>query len=815
MNFKNQVKKFGFSLMEILIAVFIVAILALLTKPIIDKQINRTDEFSYYLAYKTVEKMAGQIVALGDPNESAATLLLDEDVKVASNEHKGSFVDYLKEKYDNSPINTFIVSIGTKFSNTQAYILSKFVPKSVADSDFQYEMVTQPWGNWESDDYDHIWLGYQVCKLGFNYKYIRSSKQVKNPITGANETIYTHYNATHFDNCCGYTKACNGQEKNQAIAEDLFGGPYADFCKDAYSNDLVTAITSQADQPSAKSFCEGSFSSHCYDNTSISINNVNHAVTVEFLGESNEDAEDEEEDDVEEGDQDTGIGADEEVHEAPASADYGRCMISTTFQSASYNQDSEQFTAQRPEFPTSWCTSNGYTNMTNDAAPDSIDCVCSAGYILSANNEKVCLKTCPLKGQLPYAKYVNGSYERECCSTDFDEKNNKCCPAKSSYNPASTQTNPCECISGYRMDNNVCVLENCPPGSQIDKANDVCIVNPPIIKGQRFCDLIAENWNISDSTCNTFQATGNPKMSVYKEVFEAAKGNNNKYLSVSSKSGAFNSLTPNIVFANGLKLWILGDKAASIAGLSYYADDIKERQNMCARVPNISTKEACNSTTGQFFCKSENVCLKLESSSVDKLGDARACCATTDMSGLQASAEEAGKDWKTDARSYAIPGFTVFVDINGDKGNGTLWEDVYPFYIGANGVVYPAYPLDGKKEAESVSNLLYTGGNSEKFLPVDVYYYDTDGNDASHRVTAFSGVSYARGACSARNISKYSPYCLNLGKKFNAGNGWTGAGVTGPTLEGDEYIQVDDDTSRNPCDHRNCYVAVRRKMKSL
>ena len=37
MDFKNRMKKMGFSLMEILIAIFIVAILAMVTVPIINR----------------------------------------------------------------------------------------------------------------------------------------------------------------------------------------------------------------------------------------------------------------------------------------------------------------------------------------------------------------------------------------------------------------------------------------------------------------------------------------------------------------------------------------------------------------------------------------------------------------------------------------------------------------------------------------------------------------------------------------------------------------------------------------------------------
>ena len=101
--------------------------------------------------------------------------------------------------------------------------------------------------------------------------------------------------------------------------------------------------------------------------------------------------------------------------------------------------------------------------------------------------------------------------------------------------------------------------------------------------------------------------------------------------------------------------------------------------------------------------------------------------------------------------------------------------------------------------------ILYIGGNSEKQLPVDVYYYITSG-DNRKKVLAFPNVSFARAMCSARKISKYTPYCLNLGEKYqNTEN-----------LKGTEYIANDDvATSKNPCDKNNCFIVVKRKSKQF
>ena len=44
MSFRNNIKKSAFTLAEIVIALFIVAILALVTLPVINRQLEKTDE---------------------------------------------------------------------------------------------------------------------------------------------------------------------------------------------------------------------------------------------------------------------------------------------------------------------------------------------------------------------------------------------------------------------------------------------------------------------------------------------------------------------------------------------------------------------------------------------------------------------------------------------------------------------------------------------------------------------------------------------------------------------------------------------------
>ena len=545
--------------------------------------------------------------------------------------------------------------------------------------------------------------------------------------------------------------------------------------------------------------------------------------TVDVVFEANESGDDE--DDEEEG------------GTSSLNTDYysevaGNCEVTSEYMHTSYDEDENQHVVAREIFKSDWCNKNGFYqmyNMGSEQEPTTIDCQCdpysSLDLVLSTNSEKACVPKCNNVGELPYVKMTknasgkityNGS---RCCSTDFNAKKNDCCPEKSLYNPT---TEKCECVSGYEMNaaGDKCDLVDCPAGSH-KTADGVCVINPPITSGKRFCEEIGKHWNLSgEPSCNTFTAVDG--LSANSAVYNAALGQDNKtYLSVNSKIGAFKNIAPNVEFSNGLKMWILGDKAASIPGLSYFAPTMKSTQNMCIKKQMTKHTAIECYNAGGYFCKSENTCLVLDNDSKSVIRDARTCCAAPDMSDLQAAAEAAGEDWLKDPSAYAISGFTVFVDINADKGEGTLWEDVFPFFITADGAVYPAYPLDGNKSVGAEHTALYNGGNSDKLLPVDVYYYKSS-SDSRLRQVAFSSVSYARAICSARKMSMNTPYCMNLGGNFKGGDGFsstncpTEGGCTSSTkLNGTNYLYVTGKESRNPCDHYNCFVSVRRKLRSF
>ncbi len=94
-------------------------------------------------------------------------------------------------------------------------------------------------------------------------------------------------------------------------------------------------------------------------------------------------------------------------------------------------------------------------------------------------------------------------------------------------------------------------------------------------------------------------------------------------------------------------------------------------------------------------------------------------------------------------------GYTVYVDIDGEKGDSLLWSDVYPFYITLSGKVIPAY---------DTSNLQQSGGDSVKHLQVSVERetYDS-GKRRIDWVT--KSVSFKEGACLAGYVGSATQYC--------------------------------------------------------
>lgn len=828
MNLKNYRKKSGFSLMEIALAVLIVAILTLVLTPVIHRQLEKSEEYSYYLAYRTVEKLGGQIVALGDPAEEVMV-------------HKSpSFKNYLIAQFNTRKVkfNRFIAKTTKQLANSEKYVFKKLFPKATA-AYTEFDAAT-----WYNFDYDEeIWLRYAVCN---------HPGQIVKQTTEHNETVEnedgtsstnTSYSSSYYQKedlvtdgsgsgCMGILAsdtptAGAGEESllHGELKSLLFSNMYCTDDSGTSTSAIAAMIPDQtkwirkkdmapntkilAEEkrketvdgeqvdveyvkiygPDARAICNA-YAGKC--SSSVTINDMTYNVSVRYVSSSSSisDACDPGDPDCEDDE-----GADGNMYESDPP---GQCVLTVSYTTSDAG-GGVSVSVGSPSFSADWCSRNGYVNMTNVAASSGgIDCQCIANHYLTGNNEKVCHTACPV-GQTLYASGTS----KLCCDGDFNTKTETCCGVNSVYNGGDR----CECITGWLLDasTGLCTIPgDCPKGTQ--KASDgTCVANPPIIRADRFCELVGENWNTSSISCASLAG------GTRNDVYNAATGSNGRYLSISAPIGGFKNIQPNIVLANGLKMWILGDKTASIPGLSFYSDPSVADHNICKKVTLASqTKEACLATDHGYFCGADNNCFTLTPSSFTAAGtrlhDARGCCVSSDVSDYHKAALDAGDPqlYKKEPTVYAINGFTVFVDINGDKGSSTLWDDVYPFFISANGKVYPGYPLDASKETTG-PNSLYLGGNSEKQLPVDVYYYeDSDGGEARKKKIAFSNVSFARGMCSARRISKYTPYCMNLGKKYNPGSGM-----------GVDYIEKepDDPGNKNPCDKHACYVSVRNKLR--
>lgn len=96
-------------------------------------------------------------------------------------------------------------------------------------------------------------------------------------------------------------------------------------------------------------------------------------------------------------------------------------------------------------------------------------------------------------------------------------------------------------------------------------------------------------------------------------------------------------------------------------------------------------------------------------------------------------------------------GYTVYVDIDGEKGNSEKWVDVFPFYVTLSGMVIPAYDED---------NPGVYGGDNRNFLQVSI---EDEVIDNGRRKTKWlaKSVSYKEAACGSGYIGANTPYCKN------------------------------------------------------
>ena len=734
--FNDKIKK-AFTLMEIGMGLLVLSILVIVCIPIITNQVKKTDEYSYYLAFKTVEKMGSQIVAFGDP-EGVAT----------NNENTGAYYNSPKKqsKFANLTDKVF------KFFNPKAYAVSD-TSKLLSFPSYEYDYVRVCLGNShvmkESDEHaTNYWTENEITSVQ-NEEYCRNLK------FNSNDKIKKRFMCPN-----GLTKISSAQLLEK----------------------LMNSIDTNNKMEDLQNFCK-----YISDNCENSTYNVvklaadNEKITYECY-----------------------------VNVADPDAEY-------THPNLGQNSD------VAPSSPLICDSQFGTKGMTNNASGGSLLCSCDAAHPVKAiNNKNICCAT-PTTGKYAYYSHKSASCVN-CALGAFNEKTEVCCPDNASYN---SSLGKCVCKEGYTPDSDsnltVCNMSGstCPAGSHLENSNCTdnckCISNAPIIKAQRFCELVSYYWNTSSHKCNTFFEDDG--VGYYSSLFSAITANNTPYLSASAVEGAFRNIEPNITFANGLMMWILSDKSASIPGLSYNPEGFTPKINTCKI---LSDTQEASCTEPSYYCKNEEKCLTITRGEGENiLKDARNCCSTSNLSDLVFLYE--GKDYLRDLRTYAINGFTVFVDINGKKdndelgGGGTLWKDVFPFYVSSNGNVYPGYPLNAAKAAKPEegtegsegnynttkdSSALYQGGNSS-YLSTDVFYYDiVDGRRT--KINVYPSVPYARALCLAGEISAYTPYCQNLGSKFRIVGDKSYSRI-------DQFVYSDD----NPCYKHSCFVKLKNKIKFL
>ena len=756
-NIYKKLKK-AFSLLELSICILIVSVIIVVCVPIVTNQLKKTDEYSYFLAFKTVETLGSQIVALGDPDVSGGSWNL---------KNRKSYVD------DNI--------------NTSRYIanrIDEFTRKHSQKANAQRTTLL----SWPSYEYDMARLCNHNVNVIIDYLYL-AGNILKPEDLGANPEALDQWYA---ENCSLYN--------SESRIKKRFG------CNNPYTGNStgITLLDFQNSTFFAKEFCEQVIGPECLTlyngyNVQYEYKNITLNQALNIPGSN-----------------------------VPI---YGQCIVYLDDEEDTQTGASGVATLDDDflDVANTACSGLGYFNMGGTLQAGCSQCTGTLSFP-AVNHPNVCCPA-PETGKVQYS-YIDDEGAIQCTSCivgAFNEQTNECCPDNSYY---SRTIGHCACQQGFVSQVNAqtgqteCNAVNstnfrCPGGYHAAQngTDNICVVNPPIIRAGRFCELIAANYNISSSNCTTFSAVTEGGDTVYYNaaLYNAITANTTPYLSAKSIEGAFNNLTPNIVFSNGLKLWILGDKAASIAGLSFDPTSYTPNINACVEHDTVYTKDACDTLASgdtnkvAYFCPGSNNCFTLNSgTSTTKLSDARSCCPTVDYDDLIPLYP--ANLYLTEPRVYAINGFTVFVDITGDKditqGGGTLWKDVFPFYVSADGSVYPGYPLNGKKTFSGLGNEgilgVYQGGNSS-MLNSDVYYYDIieDGdNTVRKKVMAYNSIPYSRALCFSLKVSAFTPYCQNLGQNFRGG---------GTYSKLDQYIYSND----NPCWKHRCYIHVKNKIKYL
>ena len=122
----------------------------------------------------------------------------------------------------------------------------------------------------------------------------------------------------------------------------------------------------------------------------------------------------------------------------------------------------------------------------------------------------------------------------------------------------------------------------------------------------------------------------------------------------------------------------------------------------------------------------------------------------TEIAVLAGNTQGGTYDGVPNTNSY---GYTVYVDIDGVRGDSQLWSDVYPFYITLSGKIIPAYDK---------ANPGVSGGDSTHHLQVSVQYEDYSSGNRRMKWLSKS-TSFKEGACLSGYVGDATPYCKDSG----------------------------------------------------
>ena len=165
MNIFCRSKKRGFTLGELAIAVLILGILILLCIPIVSRQGQRSEEFSYYMAYKTIEKMSGQIASVPQIRKiedgTAMNYTPMDSTKIAGKFPSASIY---------APAKNFLKSFYNNLASVNNSIFSLLTPSVVAadteDDDAAFT-IKYDIELFDTDTYDDINNYVRVCIKGY------------------------------------------------------------------------------------------------------------------------------------------------------------------------------------------------------------------------------------------------------------------------------------------------------------------------------------------------------------------------------------------------------------------------------------------------------------------------------------------------------------------------------------------------------------------------------------------------------------------------------------------------------------------------